>query len=49
MPKDNVHFQGVEHRDIHNAYGMLQVRSLLFQETINPPYSKKMEIASLNL
>ncbi|KAJ3123851.1 hypothetical protein HK098_001596 [Nowakowskiella sp. JEL0407] len=24
MPKDNLHYDGVEHREIHNAYGMLQ-------------------------
>ncbi|KAJ3125695.1 hypothetical protein HK098_008287 [Nowakowskiella sp. JEL0407] len=27
MPKDNLHYDGVEHREIHNAYGMLQHRS----------------------
>jgi alpha 1,3-glucosidase len=27
MPKDNLHFGNVEHRNIHNAYGMLQVGS----------------------
>jgi alpha 1,3-glucosidase len=27
MPKDNLHYEQVEHRDIHNAYGMLQHRA----------------------
>ena len=27
MPKDCLHHENVEHRDIHNAYGMLQHRS----------------------
>lgn len=22
MPKDNIHYGGVEHRDIHNVYGL---------------------------
>ena len=25
MPKDSIHFNGVEHRDVHNVYGMLLV------------------------
>lgn len=29
MPKDNLHFGRVEHRNIHNAYGMLQVCYIL--------------------
>jgi Glycosyl hydrolases family 31 len=27
MPKDNLHYGGVEHRDVHNAYGMLMHKS----------------------
>ncbi|KAJ3326752.1 hypothetical protein HDU76_012674 [Blyttiomyces sp. JEL0837] len=27
MPKDNVHYEGWEHRDIHNIYGALQQRA----------------------
>ncbi|RKP16708.1 hypothetical protein ROZALSC1DRAFT_31418, partial [Rozella allomycis CSF55] len=27
MPKDNLHHEGVEHRDVHNIYGLLQQRS----------------------
>ncbi|KAJ3031929.1 UNVERIFIED_CONTAM: hypothetical protein HDU68_010009 [Siphonaria sp. JEL0065] len=27
MPKDNLHFGGVEHRDVHNIYGALQHRA----------------------
>ncbi|KAJ3076798.1 hypothetical protein HDU98_000098 [Podochytrium sp. JEL0797] len=27
MPKDNLHFGGVEHRDVHNVYGALQHRA----------------------
>ncbi|KAI8812796.1 glycosyl hydrolases family 31-domain-containing protein [Cladochytrium replicatum] len=27
MPKDNLHFGGVEHREVHNMYGMLQQQS----------------------
>ena len=26
MPRDNVHFGAVEHRDLHNMYGLLYVR-----------------------
>lgn len=26
MPKTNLHYQGWEHRDLHNIYGMLLVR-----------------------
>ena len=29
MPKDNLHFGNVEHRDVHNVYGMLQVETSL--------------------
>jgi alpha 1,3-glucosidase len=25
MPKSNIHFGGIEHREIHNVYGMYQV------------------------
>jgi len=27
MPKDALHYGNVEHRDIHNVYGMLQVKA----------------------
>lgn len=27
MPRDNVHFGGIEHRDVHNLYGMYQQMS----------------------
>ncbi|KAJ3391269.1 hypothetical protein HDU92_009129 [Lobulomyces angularis] len=27
MPKDNIHYEGWEHRDVHNVYGMLQQRA----------------------
>ena len=23
MPKDNLHFEGAEHRDVHNVYGTM--------------------------
>jgi hypothetical protein len=26
MPKDNLHLDGTEHRDVHNVYGFHQVR-----------------------
>lgn len=28
MPKDAVHYGGVEHRELHNLYGFYQVRFL---------------------
>ncbi len=30
MPKDNIHYGGWEHRDVHNLNGMLFVRILFF-------------------
>lgn len=29
MPKDNIHYGGWEHRDVHNVNGMLFVRLFL--------------------
>lgn len=34
MPKDNIHYGGWEHRDIHNLNGMLFVRFLFFVRII---------------
>jgi len=30
MPKDNLHYGNVEHRDVHNVYGELYVTITLF-------------------
>ena len=30
MPKDNVHYGGWEHRDVHNINGMLFVRVMMY-------------------
>jgi hypothetical protein len=40
MPKDNVHYGGWEHRDVHNINGMLYVRFRNFQfQTLTFPKS----------
>lgn len=31
MPRDNIHYGGWEHRDVHNINGMLLVRGSLSQ------------------
>ncbi len=40
MPRDNVHFEGVEHRDLHNLYGRYQQEST-FEGLIDRSGGKK--------
>jgi alpha 1,3-glucosidase len=50
MPRDNVHYGGWEHRDVHNINGMLFVRPYLFSfvyVVIDPPSFLRTLLLSL--
>jgi alpha 1,3-glucosidase len=46
MPKDNIHVGGVEHRDVHNLYGMLQQRATYDGQMLRSNYSDRPFILS---